>query len=401
MWLMVEKIPLLLIAVAGSVMAVRSQADNIVTLESVPVAARIAGALISYVVYLGQFFWPVGLAPFYPRPESVPAWQVRTAFLVLAAVSVAALVLWRKQPAVLVGWLWYLGMLVPMIGLVPIGDHARADRYTYLPQIGLCIALVWGVRWGVQRLWNGWLARRWLYSVGCMLLVGFMTSAWQQTSYWQNSERLWTHALACTEKNPVAHNNLGKVLASRGQAEEAITHFRKALDIRSDFAEAHNNLANLLADRGQVEEAIAHYRKALKIKPDIADVHNNLGNALARRGNVDEAIVHYWKALQIEPDFALAHFNLGLALARRGRRREALDHFQKALVLASARNDRATADAIRAGIKFHQSAAPAGTAVNALHFPKTLAANMDRPLPRRMILSRVDRSNSGLRAKTR
>ena len=192
MWLMVEKIPLLLMAAAGAVAAVWSQGDNVQSLQSVPVPTRIANAVISYVVYLGQFFWPVGLAPFYPRPESLPAWQVRTAFLVLAAVSAAALVLWRKQPAVLVGWLWYLGMLVPMIGLVPIGDHARADRYTYLPQIGLCIALVWGVRWGVQRLWNGWLARRCLYSVGCMLLVGFMTSAWQQTSYWQNSERLWT-----------------------------------------------------------------------------------------------------------------------------------------------------------------------------------------------------------------
>ena len=257
----------------------------------------------------------------------------------------------------LVGWLWYLGTLVPMIGLVPIGDHARADRYTYLPQIGLCIAVVWGVRWGVERSGAIGLLERWLYGVGGTLLVaGLMACAWQQTSYWHDSERLWTHALACTSQNPLADNNLGKALADRGQVDEAIAHFRRALEIKPDYVwptttsatpwpaadrstrpspitarpwksspttlDAHYNLALALAGRGQVDEAIAHYRKALEIKPDYAEAHYNLGNVLAGRGQVDEAIAQYRKALEIKPDYAEAYNNLGdrLGRPRTGRR---------------------------------------------------------------------------------
>ena len=358
---MVEKIPLLLLSVACSVAAVLSQGRNIESLQGLPIPVRIANALISYVVYLGQFFWPVGLAVFYPRSENIPAWQVGTALVVLAAVSAAALLLWRNQPAVLVGWLWYLGMLVPMIGLVQIGKHARADRYTYLPQIGLCIAVVWGARWGVQRLFGDWPSRRWLCGVGGTLVVaGLMACAWQQTWYWRDSETLWTRTLACDAQNPLAHIQLGLVLANRGQADEAIFHYRKALEIMPDSELAHNNLGNRLAARGQVDEAIAHYRKALEIKPDFEEAHNSLGNALAARGQLDAAITHFRQALEIEPDFAEAHMNLGRALTGRGRRQEAIEHFRKALCLASARNDRDLVDAIRAQIRLQQSAAPAG-----------------------------------------
>ena len=212
--LVVEKIPLFLIAAGGSVAAVWSQGSNVQTLGSVPLGARVANAVISYVVYLRQSFWPVELAAFYPRTGVAPAWQVGAAAALLVALSVAALLLWRKQPALLFGWLWYLGILVPMIGLVPIGAHARADRYTYLPQIGLCIAFVWGLRWGVQWLFGDWPYRDWLYGVGCSLLAaGLMACGWQQTSYWQDSERLWRHAVDCNEQNWFAHGNLGMILA--------------------------------------------------------------------------------------------------------------------------------------------------------------------------------------------
>jgi len=350
--LVVEKIPLLLLSVACSVATVLSQAGNIASLDSVPIPARIANALVSCAVYLGQFFWPVRLAAYYPHSENLPAWQVGAACLVLAALSPAALRLWRSHPAVLVGWLWYLGTLVPVLGLVQIGAHARADRYTYLPQIGLCIAVVWGVQWAVERLCGDWPSRRWLSGAGgALLAVLCMACAWQQTSYWQNSETLWTHALACTSQNPTAHHNLGLALAHRGQVDEAIAHFRMALEIKPAFAVAHNNLGNALAGRGHFDEAIAHFRKAVEIKPDYAAAHNNLGNALAGRGQADEAIAHYRKALEIKPDYALAHINLANALAGRGGLDEALAHYQQALGLASARNDKALADAIRARIR--------------------------------------------------
>ena len=329
--LVVEKIPLLLLAFAASVAGVWGH-GNVARLTSVPMPARIANALISYAVYLGQFFWPVGLAPFYPYSRDLPAWQVGGAVLVLAAVSLAALMSWRKQPALLVGWLWYLGTFVPMIGLVPIGEHVRADRYTYLPQIGLIITVVWAVRWGVEQLWGDWPPRCWLYGVGgTLLVVAFMACAWRQTSYWRNGERLWTHALACTSNNHVAHLGLGDALASRGQIDEAIAQYRMALDIKPDYFLAHHDLAFALTGRGQIDEAIAQYRMALDIKPDYFSAHNDLGLALAGRGQIDEAIAHFRKALDIKPDYTEAHNNLGVALASRKRIDEAIVHFRKTL----------------------------------------------------------------------
>ncbi len=164
--LVLEKVPLLVLSVACCVAAVVSQTGNIAPLNAVPIPARIANALVSCTVYLGQFFWPVGLAAFYPRPETYPAWQVAGSVLVLAAVSLAALAAWRKQPAMLVGWLWYLGMLLPTSGLVQIEAHARADRYTYLPQIGQYILMVWGAHWFVEQLWGDWQWRARLYGGG-------------------------------------------------------------------------------------------------------------------------------------------------------------------------------------------------------------------------------------------
>jgi Flp pilus assembly protein TadD len=387
--LVIEKVPLLLLAVACSVATFVSERTNIATLTSLPISARIASGLVSYAVYLGQFFWPHRLAAYYPYSENLPARQVAGACAVLVLVSVAALLSRRWQPAVLVGWLWYLGTLVPMIGLVQIASHVRADRYTYLPQIGLCIAVVWGVRWAVEGLCGHWPSRRWLFAVGSTLLAtGFMACAWRQTSYWRNSETLWTHALACTAENPAAHNglgivladrgqveeaiaqyrmaleirpghaeaqtNLGSALADRGQADEAIAHFRKALEIKPGLAEAHNKLGSALARRGQVEEAVAQFQKALQIKPECMEAHNNLGNALASRGQVDEAIRHYQEALEIDPGYLLAHVNLGDALARRGRLDQAMAHYQEALGLASARNDTALAEAIGVRIRLLQ-----------------------------------------------
>ena len=361
-----EKIPLLLLSIACSVAAVLSQGSNIVSLEKVTISARFANALVSYVVYLRQFFWPVGLAVFYPRPESVPAWQVVVAFFVLAVFSAVALMSWRRQPAVLVGWFWYLGMLLPTIGLVAIGDHVRADRYTYLPHIGLCIALVWGVRSGMERLLHNRDPQRWLCSGGGMLLVSaFMACAWRQTSYWQNSERLWNHALACGYESSLAHSNLGTALATSGRTDEAIAQFGKALDVNPDYAAAYFNLGLALGGRGQVDAAIAQYRQALekqpyspkptttsaspwpasdrprrpspitarpwRSSPTSCQAHNSLGQALAGRGQVNEAIDHYRQAIEIEPDDVQAHNNLGITLADRGQVNEAVALFRRAL----------------------------------------------------------------------
>ena len=285
--------------------------------------------LVSYVVYLEQLFYPVGLAVYYPHPTvAVPVGTAVAAFLLMASIFLVAAAMWKRCPYLLVGWLWYVGMLVPVIGLVQVGEQSRADRYTYLTQIGLYIALAWGI----SHISRHWPDRRWVCGVTSAVVVVLLTlCAWQQTSYWHNSESLWTRDLVCAQASGLAHNNLGLALAARGHNDEAIAHYRKALEITPDYALAHNNLGNALAQRGQIDEAIAHYQKAVGVQSHYADAHYNLGNALALRGQTDDAIAHFKRAIEITPDNSQAHINLGLLLAGRGQIDEAIAHYRKSL----------------------------------------------------------------------
>ena len=271
---------------------------------------------------------------------SQPIGKAAAALLVLAAVSLTVSACRRRYPHLFVGWLWYLGMLVPMSGLAQVGSHAMADRYTYLPQIGLCI----GLAWTVLHASRSWPYRGLACGIGAaVMLAALMGYAWQQTQHWRDSEALWTRTLACTAKNSLAHNNLGVDLASRGQIDKAIAHYRTALEINPNYADAHDNLGHALAGRGELDEAIAEYRTALKLKPDFAEVRVNLGIALIGRGELDEATVHLRKALESLPDDVQAHISLGAVLARRRQYDEAIAHYRKALEIkpdyAEARNN--------------------------------------------------------------
>ena len=460
--LLVEKIPLFVLAAVSCVATLAAQRDAIRLWGQLGFSRRVANAVVAYVAYLGKMLCPAGLAVLYPFPKNQPpALHVVAAVAVLVVISTVVFAARRKWPYLIFGWLWYLGTLVPVIGLVQVGNQAMADRYTYLTQIGLTVAITWGA----ARMAGSSRCRPWaVAAVSAPVAAALIVCAWQQTRHWHDSETLWTHALACIPQNPVAHNNLGSeftrrgrfdeaiahygkalelnpdyaeayhnlgfvlarrgqvdqaiacyrkvlaidpdhveahynlglALAGRGQVDEAIAHYRRALEINPEYVPAHNNLGSALASRGQVDEAIVQYRKALEIKPDHVEAHNNLGNALAGRGQFDEAIAHYRKAVEIKPDFMMAHynlgimlagrgqfdeaiahyrkalevkadfaeahFNLGIALAGRGQVGEAIEHYQKALALASARNDTALADAIRARIRLYQPAAPAGRA---------------------------------------
>ena len=245
---MVEKIPLLVLTIAACAAAPFTQSEAVVSLAAIPIPSRIANGLVSYVAYVGQLFYPAGLVVFYPHPgNSLPAWKIIGAFLVLTGVSAAALLGLRRFPSFFVGWFWYLGTLVPMIGLVQIGTHAQSDRYTYVTQIGLYLVLAWGA----GQIAASWPHRRWVFGLASAAVVaGLMVCAWRQTSYWRDSETLWSHALACTSRNWPAHDNLGVTLSLRGQVDQAITHYRKALEIQPDNAEVHNNLAETLRRQG-------------------------------------------------------------------------------------------------------------------------------------------------------
>ena len=327
--LLYEKLPLFGLAVVSCVVTIVAQHEAIQSFEHISFSLRLGNALVSYVVYLGQMFWPTGLAVLYPfTARNIGFLAVVLSLVLLAGISAGVFILCRRRPYFLTGWLWYLIMLAPVIGIFQVGWQARADRYTYLPQIGLYVWLTWAAA-------EGCAGRRYrrvvLGGLATGILAALMFCARAQTPYWRNSETLWTHTLACTSGNDVAHNNLGIILAQNGLADEAIAQFRNALEIRPGNAEAQNNLGKALLQKGNADEAIAHFQTALQIKPDFVEACNNLGNARFKVGRVDEAIIQYRTALRIKPDFAEAHNNLGNALLKVGSVDEAIAHFQKAL----------------------------------------------------------------------
>jgi protein O-mannosyl-transferase len=327
--LLYEKLPLFGLAAAACGVTLFAQTVALSSFEQISFPLRVGNALNSCVSYVDQMFWPSGLAVFYPFPaKGIGVARVVLSLVLLAGISTGVFVLRRHRPYLMTGWLWYLIMLVPVIGIIQAGTQARADRYTYLPQIGLYVLLTWAV----ADLCAGWRHRRVVLGGGStIVLLALMICARGQTSYWRNSELLWTHALACTPDNFIGQNNLGGALLKKGSVGEAIFHFQKALEIEPDSAEAYNNLGSALLQKGNVDEAIYHFQKALQINPDFAEAHNNLGNALLQKGNVDEAIAHFQKGLQINPDFAKAHYNLGNALLQKGNVDEAIIQFQRAL----------------------------------------------------------------------
>ena len=281
------------------------------------------------MAYLGKFFWPVRLAVFYPLPpEGSPIWIVVAACGILVGITAAVFVVRRSHPYLLVGWLWYLGMLVPVIGIVQVGSQAMADRYTYLPQIGLCIALVW---YGAEFV-GGKSSRRWLcYLVAGSVLAALMGTAWRQTTHWHDSEALWNQAAASTSGNFVAYYNLGVGKQRDGQIDAAIARYQKTLEINPNYADAHNNLGAVRAGLGQIDAAIVHFRKATEINPENAEFHFNYASALAGVGQTKEAAAQYEMVLAIDPNNTRAHNNLGAVQMARGRIDVAIIHFRRAL----------------------------------------------------------------------
>jgi len=326
--LVLEKLPLLALCAADCVVTLLAQKESIKPFESYALPLRLGNALVSCMVYLGQMVYPAGLAVFYPYPlTGLPAWEVALAVLLLAGLTALAWRWRRQQPWMLVGWLWYLVMLLPVAGVIQVGAMAHADRYTYLPQIGIYMAVTWltaewCAKWDAGRVATGGLMTA--------VLVALMVCAGKQTAYWKDSETLWTHALGCTKGNYDALLNLGDAMAKKGKLAEAMGYYQRALDIEPDRAEPFFNLSNLLLQMGQADKAMAQLQKALQIRPNYREAQVNLATLLLRKGQVDQAIAHYQIALQISPDDAAGHFNLGIALLQKGREEQAMAQFQEA-----------------------------------------------------------------------
>jgi tetratricopeptide (TPR) repeat protein len=327
--LLLEKLPLFALAAGACALTVLAEREQIAIRANVSLPARLGNALVSYALYLRQMLWPAGLAPYYPEPkQGYLLWTIALCFLLLALITGGVWAWGRQRRWLWVGWLWYLGMLTPMIGLVQASAFAHADRITYLPQIGLYLLLTWAV----ADLSAGWRYRRAALGGSAAIILGaLLVCARSQTAYWRDSETLWTHALACTTDNDVANNNLGFALFKKGQVDAAIPHFQTAIQYQSGNAHSWNNLGSALSEKGRVDEAIACFHKALQLKPDYAAAHYNFGIALLMKGQEDEAVAQYQKALDNNPDYANAHVNLGVVLLQKGRVDEAITHFQTAL----------------------------------------------------------------------
>ncbi len=328
-WL--DKLPLLGLSFASCAVTVFAQRATLQSFEHVPFAQRAGNAALSYMTYLEQLFWPAKLAVLYPLQAHVAglAWaSVGGALLLLAAVSVAAVALRHRFPALLAGWGWYLVALVPVIGFVQVGIQAHADRYTYLPHLGLFVAITWAAAeiCARQRVPRALLSGVAIVMVGVLLIA-----ARAQTSYWRDSEALWTHTLACTADNTVAHSNLGNAYYELGRLDDAIAQLQTVLQLDPHDAKVHNNLGDVLLERGRLDEAILHYGRAVELRPAFAEGHKNLGNALVRAGRPADAATHYETALRFDPGLAEAHYNLGHILLRNGNATEALGHFRRVL----------------------------------------------------------------------
>src|SRR5215510_11288087 len=270
-----EKIPLIALSAFASSVTLLAQKAAVGWTADLPISERVNNAVVSYALYIWQMLWPVNLAVFYPHAENrLSLWEIICSLLLLICITAIAITLGKKRPYLITGWLWYLGMLVPVIGLVQVGWQGRADRYTYLPQIGLYIAITWAV----AELTGLYRYQRATLTIAAILVLAALSScAGVQTSYWRDSEALFTHALAVTRNNDVAENNLGIVFFGRCKLDEAIALLQSATDRRPDNSPAHENLAKALLRKGRIEEALVHYRKLVDLQPDNIEVHNIVG----------------------------------------------------------------------------------------------------------------------------
>ena len=326
-----EKVPLLVLSAAAAAMVylVQERTGLVKSVMRYPLIFRIGNALVTYVAYIGRMFWPGRLAIFYPHLRGdLPFWYVVGALLLLVVITV--LVLWklRQRPYLALGWLWYVGTLVPVIGLVQVGLQASADRYTYVPLIGLFIIIAWGVPEILARLHY----RKTILSLSSavlLLVLGVITQ--RQVGHWHDNTTLYEHAVEVVENNWWAYDALGRAFAKQDKLEDAVKHFTRAIEIRPDYLQARCNLGSALVQQDKINEAIGHFTKALQTRRDFVGAHSNLGYALLQQGRLAEAAAHFMEALRIKPDFVVAHQGMAQVLLQQGRGEEALSHYRRAL----------------------------------------------------------------------
>ncbi len=334
--LMLEKVPLFALTTGACILTFIAQQEGaLINANNLSLPTRLTNAVVSYLEYLKKMIWPNDLAVFYPHPEStLAAWKWVVCFVVLVTITAIAIKFIKKAPYFAVGWFWYLGTLIPVIGIVQVGVQGMADRYTYIPLIGIFIIIAWGVPELISK-WNH-KEKVLSVSVGIIILILLITT-WGQVSHWKNSITIFKHALKVANENSYSsyliNYHLGDAFWNKRKTAKAISHYKMAIKVNPDYAPTYNNLGIILGVEGKTEEEISHYKMAIKINPDDAKAHRNLGNVLQKGGKNSEAIFHYKMAIKINPDYAKAHSNLGNALGKEGKFSEAISHHKMAIKL--------------------------------------------------------------------
>ena len=333
--LILEKIPLLLLVIGSitTTLIVQKMGGALKSFDVFPLKERLINALVSYLSYLQKMVWPSNLSVFYPHPEgALPVWKGILCGMVLVGITILAVKWIRKAPYFAVGWFWYLGTLVPVIGIVQVGAQAMADRYAYVPLIGIFIILAWGIS-GLLEKWDQ--RKKALPIAGGVVILVLMVVAWVQAGQWKNSITVFKHAISVTKNQypsfAVVYDNLGYALAKKGDIGEAITHYKTAIKINPNYANTYNNLGSVLARQEILKEAITRYKTAIKINPNFAKAYNNLGHALEEKGDIGAAITHYKTAIKINPNLVKAYINLGAILSRISQFEEAKTHYKEAI----------------------------------------------------------------------
>ena len=352
--LVLEKIPLIALSVGSSIATILAQKEAVSSIESLPLLWRINNAFVSYIAYMWQMVWPIHLALVYPLPKHwLSFWELAMAITFLAGMTAVVLSFRKKHRYLFTGWFWYVGMLVPVIGIIQVGVQARADRYTYLPQIGLYLIATWTI----ADLSIAWRYRRQILGVaGAIVILALAWLAWIQNTYWRDSEILWTHTLAVTSDNDVGHASLADLLLRRNRVDDAISHSEEALRIQSRNGNAHNTLGLCLFRTGRVDEAVAHWKESLEIKPDNMNAQANLAWVLAT--SPDSSLRDGAEAIELANKVLehAGHANvivlrtLAASYAESGRFSEAIETAQQALQLAIAQGNTALTEDLQLNI---------------------------------------------------
>ena len=330
-----EKSPLLIMTIISCLITYNAQhaGGALSTLDSISIGIRIANALVAYIAYILKMLWPQGLCVLYPHPiNHLPVWQVIASGLVFACITYLAIRSIRRLPYITIGWLWYVITLIPVIGLVQVGEQAIADRYTYIPLIGLFIAIAWLIPDLLEQHLKLTSRQNTLLALPAIILICILaTSTWYQLKPWENAITLYERALRCTSNHTSVQKFLINKLVGRQRYEDAIALLTNAMKDGYNKAEAHDGIGLVLVRQGKIEEGISHYKIAMRLKPKMSEPHNNLGTAYARLKKFDQAAAELRKAIRYEPNYEEAHYNLAVVLSEQGKFKEAMTHYKKAL----------------------------------------------------------------------